>query len=161
MTKKKSKVPVNKKKLAEYLGIEPPYLIIDEMIYHQHAKRAEALVFLKSEKWFFKCHFSDTPIMPGHLIAEAMIQTASLMMGGGDDIEKDPYRMYMTSSKTSFLNFVKPGESLKIVAKPLKVVSFAVITSAKAYVNRKKVAEGQFMSRIITKGQMFNERKKQ
>jgi len=160
MTKRSHNSRGNKKKLAQYLGIEPPFLIIDELIHHQFEKRVESLVYLDPSKWFFQCHFVNNPLMPGHLISEAMIQTASLLIGWEEKSKKEPHSLYVTSSKTSFLKFVKPGGIMRIVAKPVKIISFAAIFSAKAYVGKNKVADGEFISRIINEKHFKNDKRK-
>jgi len=65
----------------------PPMLMFDKITeinessgkYKQGSIRAE--LNIKSDLWFFKCHFKDDPVMPGCLGLDAMWQLVGFFLG--------------------------------------------------------------------------------
>lgn len=60
--------------IGEILPMKYPYMILDELRVEEK-KCAQAVIMLKEDDWFFKCHFPGNPILPGFLLLESMGQT--------------------------------------------------------------------------------------
>ena len=93
---------------------------------------------------FFGGHFPGKPIMPGVLIIEAMAQASIILFYESKDALKDKKMIYYLGGvKVRFSHPVTPGDQLKLVIEPLKVLSNAAIVKAQAFVAEKEVASGE------------------
>jgi len=130
--------------LAEILPFRDPFLFLDKLIsYDLDSKKLVAEKRITGKEWFFKGHFPGNPIMPGHIIAEAMVQAGSLLFGQlGEKVKNKIF--YLSSSKIRFYRVVKPKDVLRITAYPVKVISYAGIVKSEVYVGKELVAKGEF-----------------
>lgn len=90
------------------------FILVDRFIELEPGKRAVATkTFLPSED-FFADHFPGFPIVPGVLLAEAMIQTGGWLILCTLSFSKWPFLSMIDKAK--FRSFVRPGENLRIEA---------------------------------------------
>jgi 3-hydroxyacyl-[acyl-carrier-protein] dehydratase len=71
---------LNSKELSQILGIEPPFLMIDELIDFVPMMSAHTVKYFNSDEWFMKCHLVSAPVMPGTLQTELMLQTFAILV---------------------------------------------------------------------------------
>ena len=128
--------------LSRILPFKEPFLLIDELLVYEPGKRIVARKYLTGRESFLRGHFPGNPIMPGHLIAEAMAQTSGLFF---EKIARETNNtdFYLTSTKVRFFKNVKPKSELIITACPVRMFSNAGIFKAAAHVNNKLVARGE------------------
>lgn len=137
--------------LDKILPFRDPFLLVDELIHYEPEKKVITRKRLTGKEWFLKGHFPGNPIMPGHLIAESMIQTCSLLFGKfGYDKVKDK-AFYLAATKARYFSIVRPGDLITITAYPVKVFSMAGIVRAEAYVRRKLIAKAEFSVALKSK----------
>lgn len=144
-------VSISKKDLKNLLPFKDPFLLIDEVISYVPGKKIVAKKHLTGKEWFLKGHFPGNPIMPGHMIAESMAQTCSLLFAKSGHEEVKDKTFFLASSKARFIKVVRPGDKLVITAHPVKVVSSAAIVKAEVHVRNKLVAKGEFSVAIKKK----------
>ena len=107
------------KRITKYLKQKPPILLVDEIIKLKPGLESQTNLKLRKDKWFFKCHYPDYPVMPGTLILEAMSQTMTLAVSSMDEFSDELGGLLLISGITD-VNFKKealPGLELIITAK--------------------------------------------
>ena len=71
-------IKLDKKQILDYQKNRDPYLMIDQATEVIPGVSANGFKDLKSDEWFFKCHWEGDPNMPGMLQIEALVQMAAL-----------------------------------------------------------------------------------
>ena len=66
---------LSKKKIISLTRIIPPFLMVDNIKNIISLKSSSGIKKVNKNSWFFKCHFTNQPMMPGVLLEEAMLQT--------------------------------------------------------------------------------------
>lgn len=120
------------------------FLFIDKLISYEENKNAVTEKLTKKNEWFFKSHFPGNPVMPGHLIAEAMVQTCALCLGKSSE-KKSNKIFYLASSKVRFYKTVRPGDKLTVTANAVKILAGVGIFAAEVRVKNKIVSRGKFI----------------
>ncbi len=99
----------------QYLKHKPPILILDKIVDVKPMDECLATVELNLEKWFFKCHYPDYPVMPASLLIEAMSQSATVLLHGSG--EKNEIPLISEITRAVFKREVIPGVHLSIWSK--------------------------------------------
>ena len=134
---------LNYKEIIKILPQRYPFLMIDRVLELEPGKKVVAVKNVSFNEEFFAGHFPGQPIMPGVLIIEAMAQASIILFYGENYLAKKKMNYYLGSVKVRFLHPVLPGDQLKIVVEPIKVISGAAIVKAQAFVEEKEVAGGE------------------
>jgi 3-hydroxyacyl-[acyl-carrier-protein] dehydratase len=129
-------------KITEILPHRYPFLMIDRIEELDPGKKVVALKNISINEGFFTGHFPAEPVMPGVLIAEAMAQASIILFYSGKP-QGQGMNYYLYSVKVRFLHPVGPGDQLKIIIEPVKIISRAAIVKVQAFVGDKEVAAGQ------------------
>ena len=134
---------IDKKKIISLIKITHPFLMIDELKNIKNLKSATGIKKIKKNSWFFKCHFTNQPMMPGSLIQEAILQTIIATLYSS---KKFKNRICLiTSSQTNFYTKVDKPTLLKIDIKILKITKFKIETTAVVLNNKNiKIASGNY-----------------
>ncbi len=124
-----------------------PFLMIDRVI-ESGIEKVVAIKNVTANENFFQGHFPDEKVMPGVLIIEAMAQTGIVLVYNkifAKSKEVDKKRIYFLGgiNKTRFFHSTTPGDQLKIVAKPIKILSKVGIVSCEVFVDDKKIAQSE------------------
>ncbi len=143
---KDNSTEVDLKRLLPYRG---NFLLIDKILLYELEHKIVTQKYINGKEWYIKDHYPDNPIMPGHVTAEAMLQTCALFLEGIDEEGKDRI-IYLASSKTRFFKVVRPGDTLIITAYPARILSGTGIFKAEARVKDELVAKGQFTLAVET-----------
>lgn len=125
-----------------------PFILIDRVLELEPGMRIRALKNVTINEPFFQGHFPDKPIMPGVLIIEAMVQAAGLLL-----LESSPPGIrgkvcFSGVDQARFRAPVIPGDQLIFEVKIEKQRSRVVKMGAKAFVDKKRVAEAKLMALI-------------
>ena len=121
-----------------------PFLMIDKVLELDPGKRVVALKNVSFNEEFFSGHFPEKPIMPGVLIIEAMAQASIILFYTEKNTAADKkISFYLGSVKVRFSHPVFPGDQLKIIVEPIKILSTSGIVNARAEVLGKEVAKGE------------------
>ena len=100
--------------VSKFLKHKPPILLVDKILKLKPGVECRASLKLNKDKWFFKCHYPDYPVMPGTLLLEAMSQTMTLIVTSMEEFGNDWGERLLLSS-ISNVKFVKeaiPGLKL-------------------------------------------------
>ena len=92
---------------------------MDEILELKPGVESRTSLKLSEGKWFFKCHYSDYPVMPGSLLLEAMSQTMTMVVTSMEEFNKE-WGGILLLSKISNAKFNKealPGLELIMSAK--------------------------------------------
>lgn len=123
-----------------------PFLMIDRVEELDPAKRVVAVKNVTINEGFFAGHFPGRPIMPGALIIEAMAQAAIILFFSKSSALTTSAKnlsYYLGSAKVRFFHSVAPGDQLRIIVEPIKMLSGLGIIKASAKVGEKEVASGE------------------
>jgi 3-hydroxyacyl-[acyl-carrier-protein] dehydratase len=92
-----------------------PFLLVDRVVEIDGYKSAVGIKNVSMNEPHFQGHFPGQPIMPGVTIAEAMAQTAAVMVGTALDLaDKDLKVYFMAIDKCKFRRMVVPGDQLRM-----------------------------------------------
>ena len=107
------------KRISKYLKHKPPILLVDEIIELKPGIKSKTSLNLRKDRWFFKCHYPDYPVMPGTLLLEAMSQTMTLAVTSMDEFSNEWEGLLLLSGITNvkFKKEVLPELKLIITAK--------------------------------------------
>lgn len=134
---------LDKKKIISLTKITHPFLMVDNINNIKNLKSAIGIKKVDETSWFFKCHFTDQPMMPGTLIEEAMLQTIVATLYSSKKFEDRV--CLITSSKTNFYSKVDKPTILKIEIEISRITKLKVETNA-IIKNHKniKIASGKY-----------------
>ena len=105
--------------VSKYLKHKPPILLVEKILDLEPGIECKASLKLSKDKWFFKCHYPDYPVMPGTLLLEAMSQTMTLVVTSMDEFSDEWGGLLLLSSITNvkFKKEALPGLELIMTAK--------------------------------------------
>ena len=130
------------KQIQEILPHRYPFLLVDRVLEMEEGKRIVASKAVTMNEYFFQGHFPQEPVMPGVLIMEALAQTAAIAVLSMEQ-NRGKIAYFGGMNKVKFRNKVVPGDVLTLEMEIIKLKSRAGIGKGTAYVDGKKVAEGE------------------
>ncbi len=130
------------KEIQKILPHRYPFLLIDRVLEMEEGKRCVALKNVTMNEPFFQGHFPQEPVMPGVLIIEALAQTGAVAMLSMEEF-KGKIAFFGGIDKAKFRGKVVPGDTLRLEVEMIKIKRNAGIGKGIAYVDGKKVAEGE------------------
>ena len=135
---------LDKREIMSLTKIIPPFLMVDNIKNIINLKSSTGIKKVNKDSWFFKCHFTDQPMMPGVLIEEAMLQTIAATLYSSTKF-KDKGKLLIISQKTNFYSKIDKPTILKIDIRILKIKKIKVETSAIVRNHRNiKIASGNY-----------------
>ena len=133
------------KEIQQIIPHRYPFLMLDRVIELIPNEKLIALKNVSVNESYFVGHFPDAKIMPGVLIIEAMAQAASIYFYYSKDKIGKKLIYYLGKTAIQFHEFVKPGDQLYIEITTAKLTDNLGFVRAKAFVESKKVAEGDIV----------------
>lgn len=130
------------KEIQKILPHRYPFLLIDRVLEMEEGKKCVALKNVTMNEPFFQGHFPQEPVMPGVLIIEALAQTGAVAMLSMEEF-KGKIAFFGGIDKAKFRGKVVPGDTLRLEVEMIKIKRNAGIGKGIAYVDGKKVAEGE------------------
>ncbi|WP_372886547.1 3-hydroxyacyl-ACP dehydratase FabZ [Shimia sp.] len=92
-----------------------PFLLVDKVVDIDGYQSATGIKNVTMNEPHFQGHFPGKPIMPGVTIAEALAQTAAVMVGVAMDMaDRDLLVYFMSIDKCKFRRMVVPGDVLSM-----------------------------------------------
>jgi beta-hydroxyacyl-ACP dehydratase FabZ len=145
---KNEKGEIDSNAIKQIIPYERPFLMIDRVLSLEKNKIV-AIKNTTANEEFFRGHFAGFPIMPGALIVEGMGQAATLLIRYNLDKhwEKDVLAYKIKEAKFAAPTF--PGDQLKYEVVLLGQDERGALTTAKAFVGDKVVAESQMMLAVV------------
>ncbi|WP_294385335.1 3-hydroxyacyl-ACP dehydratase FabZ [uncultured Clostridium sp.] len=130
--------------IKEIMDIIPhryPFLLIDKVIKIEENK-ITAIKNVTANEHYFQGHFPTEPVMPGVLIIEALAQAGAVALLSKDEF-KGKIAYFAGINNAKFKRKVVPGDTLRLEVELTKIRGKAGIGYGIAYVEDKKVCEGE------------------
>ena len=130
--------------IKEIMDIIPhryPFLLIDKVIKIEENK-ITAIKNVTANEHYFQGHFPTEPVMPGVLIIEALAQAGAVALLSKDEF-KGKIAYFAGINNAKFKRKVVPGDTLRLEVELTKIRGKAGIGYGIAYVEDKKVSEGE------------------
>lgn len=127
--------------IKEILPHRYPFLLIDRVI-SIDGNKIVAIKNVTANENYFQGHFPIEPVMPGVLIIEALAQTGAVAILSKDEF-KGKIAYFAGIDKAKFRRKVVPGDTLRLEVELTKIRGKAGIGYGIAYVEDKKVCEGE------------------
>lgn len=129
-----------------------PMLLVDQIV-EMDAERIVGVKNVSANEPFFAGHFPNFPVMPGVLIAEAMAQTAGVLVLSSIPEREDKLVLLVSIEFAKFRKPVVPGDQLRIEMKLLKRKATVAKMSGVATVDGAVVAEAEMMCKLADKAE--------
>ena len=130
--------------IKEIMKIIPhryPFLLIDK-VENIEDNKIVAIKNVSMNEYFFQGHFPVEPVMPGVLIIEALAQAGAVALLSQEELNgKIAYFAGINNAK--FRRKVVPGDTLRLEVELTKIRGRAGVGYGIAYVDDKKVCEGE------------------
>ena len=130
--------------IKEIMNIIPhryPFLLIDKVIKIEENK-ITAIKNVTANEYYFQGHFPAEPVMPGVLIIESLAQAGAVALLSKDEF-KGKIAYFAGINNAKFRRKVVPGDTLRLEVELTKVRGKAGVGYGIAYVDDKKVCEGE------------------
>ena len=130
--------------IKEIMNILPhryPFLLIDKVTQLEENK-VTAIKNVTANEYYFQGHFPIGPVMPGVLIIEALAQAGAIAILSKDEF-KGKIAFFAGINNAKFRRKVVPGDTLRLEVELIKIRGKAGIGYGIAYVEDKKVCEGE------------------
>ena len=130
--------------IKEIMNILPhryPFLLIDKVIKIEENK-ITAIKNVTANEYYFQGHFPTEPVMPGVLIIESLAQAGAVALLSKDEF-KGKIAYFAGINNAKFRRKVVPGDTLRLEVELTKIRGKAGVGYGIAYVDDKKVCEGE------------------
>ena len=132
---------MNIKEIMNILPHRYPFLLIDKVTQLEENK-VTAIKNVTANEYYFQGHFPIEPVMPGVLIIEALAQAGAIAILSKDEF-KGKIAFFAGINNAKFRRKVVPGDTLRLEVELIKIRGKAGIGYGIAYVEDKKVCEGE------------------
>ncbi len=119
------------------------WIWIDKFVEFHSGERAVAVKNVTLAEEHLHDHFPGFPVMPETLCIEAMAQTSGILVGEARNFDEKV--ILAKVKKAVFVDYVKPGDTIKIEAKIESIAPEAASTSGKITCDGKLIAEIDLM----------------
>jgi 3-hydroxyacyl-[acyl-carrier-protein] dehydratase len=130
--------------IMNLLPHRPPFLLVDKIVELKPGEKAVGIKNVTINEPFFKGHFPDYPVMPGVLIVEALAQVGACVLLSLPEY-KGKIPLFAGIDSFRFKKRVKPGDTLLLEVKVLKMRHNFGKAQARAIVSNEVVAEGELL----------------
>jgi UDP-N-acetylglucosamine acyltransferase len=107
-------VPTNIPLLLERLPYRYPSFLVDAVIQHEAGRRLVAVKNVTVSEEFFQGHFPGTPLMPGVLMIEALVQAAAVLLFERESASPGAQAYLRGVDNAKFRRQVVPGDQLRL-----------------------------------------------
>ena len=135
--------------IKEIMKIIPhryPFLLIDK-VENIEDNKIVAIKNVSMNEYFFQGHFPVEPVMPGVLIIEALAQAGAVALLSKEEF-KGKIAYFAGINNAKFRRKVVPGDTLRLEVVLTKIRGSAGVGYGIAYVDDKKVFEGELTFRV-------------
>ena len=132
--------------IQSILKQKSPFIFIDRIIEHEKGKRIVALKNVTGSEMFSALHFPEDPVYPGIFIIEAIAQATAVLCSLSADQETNDQARFLALGglqRFTFLNPVRPGDTLRIEVETVILHQNRIIVNAAAKVGNLLAAQGQ------------------
>ena len=129
------------KEIMEIIPHRYPFLLIDKVI-KIDGNKITAIKNVTANEHYFQGHFPTEPVMPGVLIIESLAQAGAVALLSKDEF-KGKIAYFTGINNAKFRRKVVPGDTLRLEVELTKIRGKAGVGYGIAYVEDKKVCEGE------------------
>ena len=129
------------KEIMEIIPHRYPFLLIDK-VESLEGNKIVATKNVTMNEYFFQGHFPVEPVMPGVLIVEALAQAGAVALLTREEF-KGKIAYFGGINNAKFRRKVVPGDTLRLEVELTKIRGKAGVGYGIAYVDDKKVCEGE------------------
>ncbi len=145
-----STVPLDLPALLDRYYYRYPSYLVDTVSEHQPGGRLVAIKSVTVNEEFFQGHFPGTPLMPGVLMIEALVQVAAVLLLDRA-VAASSARVWLRGvDNAKFRRQVVPGDRLRLEVELGRVRSRLAKVRATAFVDNQPVAEADLLLGIET-----------
>lgn len=138
--------------ILDRLWYRYPSLLVDAVVEHEPGRRIVAVKNVTVNEEFFQGHFPGTPLMPGVLMIEALVQVASILLLYQDNGHSSTRALLRRVTNAKFRRQVVPGDRLRLVVTVGRRRTSLARTEALAYVGDQLVAEATLVIGLASDG---------
>ncbi|KFM95621.1 3-hydroxyacyl-[acyl-carrier-protein] dehydratase FabZ [Bacillus clarus] len=117
-----------------------PFLLVDSITEIEEGKHAIGIKNVTANEQFFNGHFSESPVMPGVLILEALTQVSAIIMHKKEE-HSEKLGLFAGIDNCHFKKQVIPGDQLRLEVKITRVRASFAKAHAIATVNQEIACE--------------------
>ena len=123
------------------------FLLVDRILELESGRCARGVKNVSMSEDFLNHHFPSTPIMPGALIAESVIQLAGWLVREATDFQKSG--LASSLERASLFALVRPGDQLELEVKVVEMTIEAASFTSLVFCRGKRVAKGRFSMVLV------------
>lgn len=120
-----------------------PFLFVDELTKVTDEEIVGTRTFTDDD-FFFKGHFPQYPIVPGVILVETMAQCGGAGVSSSGALG-DALFFLASVDKVKFRRQVRPGDTLRMEIKNIRVSKKMIKQAGKAYVGEEVAAEAEWL----------------
>ena len=133
---------LDKKDLRKILRIKEPFLMIDTVINVSAGKFGLGIKKVEDDDWFYQCHFTDEPVMPGTLQTECMLQTIVSVIYSDENIKIR--NCLVVKNTVNLLSMICGPGIIEVKAEITSINKGGIQAKAKLFFENKIVSDGSF-----------------
>ena len=132
------------KNVKDLLPHREPFLFVDEIVSADENGSVSLRTFTDND-FFFKGHFPEYPVVPGVILIETMAQCGGAALSSQKVCPVCSLFFLGTGDKVKFRRQVRPGDTVRVEVKNLRVSPRMIKQSGVAYVGDEIAAEAEWM----------------
>ena len=126
-----------------------PFLFVDEIVSADDEGSVSTRKFT-DEDFFFKGHFPEYPVVPGVILVETMAQAGGAALSFQKKFKEGSLFFLGTVDKVKFRRQVRPGDTVRMEIKNLRVSDRMIKQSGQAFVGDELAAQAEWMCLVGT-----------